>query len=225
MIDYLSHERFRYKLCQELRMEKIARCIYFISLITGWFCVRYDAKKKRVRYWKLIYVIGRVEFYFIAILGGFRIQYDKDFIKALGFDAIMILMAMIEFCISFYTVIKFNSHLKRVRFEIIDFINRSIKFYGILKDWLDFVIDKRLIRIMILKIVLIDLVAISIKVAYEDYKNEPLSTKKIFSIILSILFSNFLNFNNLHLIIMRSLLNCLNQRMRKILKTNLVGKR
>lgn len=205
-------------------MEKIARCIYLISLLTGWFALKYDRQKNRVRYSKLIYCIGRFEFYFFAVLGGFGVHYDNDFFVDLGLDVINILLIHFQKLFLLVTVIKFYARLKNLRFEIVKFGNKSIKMFKILNELIQLKVDRKFIRIIIFKIMFVDLTAIAIKVSYEIFIKGFVPIYTIFSTILAILFVNFLNLNNLHLIVMMSLSSCIHNRLKAIFGTIVIPK-
>lgn len=93
-------------------MEKIARCIYLISLITGWFAFRYDRQKNCVRYSRIVYIFGRLEFYLFSLLGfGYGIIYDDRFFFEMHIDVILALLIFLQGVQSFLTILKFYSHL------------------------------------------------------------------------------------------------------------------
>jgi hypothetical protein len=123
------------------------------------------------------------------------------------------LLVGMQVFIHFVSIFKFYSRLKRFRFEIINFINKSIKFYPILRDSINFKIDHKFVRILILKLIFVDLTAISIKIASEK---KSLGLMGIFKVFLAAVFGNFLNLNNMHLIYLRSLLSCIHQRLQEI---------
>lgn len=200
-------------------MDKIARCIYLISLATGWFSLKYDKKKNCVKYSKLIHRIGRFEFYFVALSGGLGlINYHEINQMSVEFNGVLImLMAFLQVLIYFMAIIKLYSRLNGLRFEIIHFVNKSIKIYKILLHAINFELNLNFVRILILKLIFVDFTGIMIKIIFEKVNlGEKFGILMVFRAFLATMFLNFLNLNNLYLIFMKSLLSSIHRRLKVV---------
>lgn len=87
------------------------------------------------------------------------------------------------------------------------------------QDSLGFKLNKKFVKVIVLKFIFIDLTALFIKIFYEIYKHGAnIKMNMIFKIIVGALYLNFLNLNNIQLIIVRSLFHCINRRLQEIFK-------
>lgn len=209
-------------------MEKIVRCIYLISLATGWFSLKYDKKKKVAIYSKFIYRLGRFEFYFFAIMAGLGYfgKYGQMISLNISFDGIFIMLVLLQVIIYFVSIFKFYSRLKRLRFEIINFVNESLKIYKILVHSIDFKINQKFLILLILKLIFVDIAGIPLKTAYEIISNNSgFDWSNFLRTIFLTIFLNFLNLNNLHLIYLRSVFFGINKKLKEIFRNHQKVKR
>lgn len=197
---------------------KLARVIYLISIITGWFPVRYDSEKNRVKYWKFIYVLGRIQFYLIIFGAMYKINHEM-YTKDIGSDFLAVSLTFFQELWHQRSFIGVYSRLKKFRFEIVKLINQGLRLYEISKAFLRFKINYFYIKLLTIKLLLMDIPLIILRINYVAKHTKNSSLMTIVVSTQSILFLNFLNLNNLHQIVMRSFLSCVAQQLQFTMKS------
>jgi 7tm Chemosensory receptor len=198
-------------------MKQIARAIYIVGIICGWFSFYYVRDKNHVKYSKFLYYLSNFIFLVFFFCGASTMTYTVVDVKTMEMNKITFSVLLLQSLSSHFFVIILNILLRKIKFKTVKLVNHGIRFFNMSTKEFGYKFEYKILKIIIVKIISINFLLVLLRMLH-DLKMSPFfSTHQI--IIAGLMFGMmtlYIDVFNILEIILCNMLAQVNQQLSKV---------